>query len=309
METVPSTWFIEFITPDIVQQFAVKDILFHGHSKYQKVEVLDSVSFGRCLILDGKIQSCERDEFIYHEALVHPAMILHPKPETVFIAGGGEGATLREVLAHNTVKKVVMVDIDEEVVEICKKLLPGHHQGSFEDPRVELLHMDAREYLYNTKERFDVIIIDLPEPIEGGPAYLLYTQKFYEMLKTKLAKDATFALQSGTTSLGVTGVYAAINNTLKTAFSVVVPYEANVPSFGTTWGFSLSSLKFDPHSLSSEEVDRRIASRVSKKLLFYDGHTHQGLFFIPKYLRDALAKETMVITEDRPVFIPGRRHA
>ena len=303
METVPSTWFMEFVTPDTIQQFAVKDVLYFGQSKFQKVEVIETVSFGKCLVLDGKIQSCETDEFIYHEALVHPPMILHPNPETVFIAGGGEGATLREVLAHKTVRKVVMVDIDVEVIDICKRLLPAHHQGSFDDPRVELLHMDAREYLAETKERFDVIIIDLSEPIEGGPAYLLYTQKFYEMLKSKLSDNATFALQSGSTALGVTDVYTAINNTLKTAFSIVAPYEANVPSFGTTWGFSLASLKFDPLQLSPDEVDRRIANRVSKTLRFYDGHTHQGLFFIPKYLRDEMARETRVITEDNPVFV------
>lgn len=303
METVPSTWFMEFVTPDTIQQFAVKDVLYFGQSKFQKVEVIETVSFGKCLVLDGKIQSCETDEFIYHEALVHPPMILHPNPETVFIAGGGEGATLREVLAHKTVRKVVMVDIDVEVIDICKRLLPAHHQGSFDDPRVELLHMDAKEYLAETKERFDVIIIDLSEPIEGGPAYLLYTQKFYEMLKSKLSDNATFALQSGSTALGVTDVYTAINNTLKTAFSIVAPYEANVPSFGTTWGFSLASLKFDPLQLSPDEVDRRIADRVSKTLRFYDGHTHQGLFFIPKYLRDEMARETRVITEDNPVFI------
>ena len=303
MGTVPSTWFMEFVTPDTIQQFAVKDVLYFGQSKFQKVEVIETVSFGKCLVLDGKIQSCETDEFIYHEALVHPPMILHPNPETVFIAGGGEGATLREVLAHKTVRKVVMVDIDVEVIDICKRLLPAHHQGSFDDPRVELLHMDAKEYLAETKERFDVIIIDLSEPIEGGPAYLLYTQKFYEMLKSKLSDNATFALQSGSTALGVTDVYTAINNTLKTAFSIVAPYEANVPSFGTTWGFSLASLKFDPLQLSPDEVDRRIADRVSKTLRFYDGHTHQGLFFIPKYLRDEMARETRVITEDNPVFI------
>ncbi|MCL0081860.1 polyamine aminopropyltransferase [Dehalococcoidia bacterium] len=304
MARVPSTWFMEFVTPDTIQQFAVKDVLYFGRSKYQTVEVIETVSFGKCLILDGKIQSCEKDEFIYHEALVHPAMILHPNPETVFIAGGGEGATLREVLAHKTVKKVVMVDIDAEVIDICKRLLPAHHQGSFDDPRVELLHLDARKYLAETKERFDVIIIDLPEPIEGGPAYLLYTETFYRLLKDKLAADATFALQAGSTCLGTTRVYTAINNTLKTAFSVVAPYEVNVPSFGGPWGFSLASLKFDPLRLSPEEVDRRISHRLNKPLTFYDGQTHQGLFFIPKYLRDAMDSETMVITEDNPVFIP-----
>ena len=267
--------------------------------------MIETCAFGKCLILDGKIQSCESDEFIYHEALVQPVMILHPNPRTVFIAGGGEGATLREVLSHKTVQKVVMVDIDREVIELCKKYLPAHHQGSFDDPRVELLHMDAKQYIEETGEKFDVVIIDLPEPIENGPCYLLYTQNFYEMLKSKMADDATFALQSGATLLGITQVYLAVNNTLSTAFPVSIPYEASVPSFGGPWGFTLNSMIHHPHELSAEEVDRRIAERVTKELKYYDGHTHQGLFYIPKYLRDMLNEETTIITEENPVFIPG----
>ena len=105
--------------------------------------------------MDGKIQSSEMDEFIYHEALTHPPMITHPHPETVFIAGGGEGATLREVLAHTSVKRAVMVDIDEEAVDICRRFLPFLSQGSFEDDRAELLYLDAREYLAESEEKFD----------------------------------------------------------------------------------------------------------------------------------------------------------
>lgn len=305
MQDTPSNWFVEFVTPDTIQQFAIKDVLYYGKSQFQKVEMVETAAFGKCLILDGKIQSCEEDEFIYHEALVQPAMILHPNPQTVFIAGGGEGATLREVLSHNTVKRVVMVDIDAEVISLCKQYLPNHHQGAFDDPRVELLHMDARQYLQETTEKFDVIIIDLPEPVEGGPAYLLYTRKFYEMLKTRMPPDATFAVQSGATLLGITIVYLAVNNTLRSAFPISIPYEANVPSFGGPWGFTLNGLMLDPLQLSPSDVDERIASRVTRPLRFYDGHTHQGLFYIPKYLRDSLARETTIITEENPVFIPG----
>ncbi len=305
MLNAPSNWFMEFVTPDNIQQFSIKNILYCGQSKYQRVELLESTLYGRCLILDGKVQSCEADEFIYHEALIHPPMILHPEPETVFIAGGGEGATLREILAHRTVKKVVMVDIDREVIELCKKYLPNHHQGSFEDPRLTLLHMDARKYLEETEEKFDVIIMDLPEPIEGGPAYLLYTRRFYEMVYSKLSESGTFVTQSGAAISGITRVFTAVINTLKQVFPIVAPYEATVPSFGGPWAFSLASKKVDPRDLSVEEIDRRIASRIGAPLRFYDGTTHRGLFFVPKYLRDAVVRETHVITEDHPVFIPG----
>ena len=154
--------------PDLAMMLQVRQVLYSGETAYQRVEILESELFGRSLVLDGKTQSTERDEHLYHEALVHPAMLLHLGPRTVFIGGGGEGGTLREVLAHRSVERVVMLDLDREVVDLCRRYLPQHHQGSFNDPRVELCHQDAREYLANSDERFDVMIMDLVDPLEGG---------------------------------------------------------------------------------------------------------------------------------------------
>lgn len=302
MKEMPTNWFWEFVTPHLIQQFSISDILYSGKSEFQSIQVIDTPGFGKCLILDGKIQCSEADEFIYHESLVHPPMITHPKPETVFIAGGGEGATLREVLGHSTVKRVVMVDIDKEVPDICKRFLPSLGQDSFEDSRVELLHADAQKYLDETREKFDVIIIDLTEPLEEGPAYLLYTQEFYQGLKEKLTQDGLVALQSGSTSMVISLGFIAVANTLRTAFSVVAPYQAEIPSFGGTWGFAVASQNLDPRELSPEEVDRRLSRRVSKPLRFYDGLTHRGMFSIPKYLREEMAREKRIITKDQPLF-------
>jgi len=299
---MPTNWFWEYVTPHLIQQFSISDILYSGKSEFQSIQVIDTPSFGRCLILDGKIQCSEADEFIYHESLVHPPMITHPQPETVFIAGGGEGATLREVLAHSTVKRVVMVDIDKKVPDICKEFLPSLGQGSFEDSRVELLHMDAMKYLDETQQKFDVIIIDLTEPLEESPAYLLYTQEFYQGLKEKLTQDGLVALQSGSTSMVISLGFIAVANTLRTAFSVVAPYQAEIPSFGGSWGFAVASQNLDPRELSTEEVDRRLSRRVSKPLRFYDGLTHRGMFSIPKYLRAEMAREKRIITKDQPLF-------
>ncbi len=302
MKEMSANWFWEFVTPHLIQQFSISDILYNGKTEFQSVQVIDTPGFGKCLILDGKIQCSEVDEFIYHESLVHPPMITHPKPETVFIVGGGEGATLREVLAHGTVKRVVMVDIDKQVVGISKEFLPSLSQGSFEDSRLELLHVDALKYLDETQEKFDVVIIDLTEPLEEGPAYLLYTREFYQGLKDKLAPDGVVALQSGSTSMIISLGFIAVANTLRTAFSVVAPYQAEIPSFGGTWGFTVASQSLDPLELSPEEVDRRISSRINKTLRFYDGLTHRGIFSIPKYLREEMAREKRIITRDKPLF-------
>jgi spermidine synthase len=297
-------WFHDYVTPDMVQSYSIKEVVYSGRTQYQSVEIIESGGLGRCLILDGKIQSSEWDEFIYHEALVHPPMIAHPHPERVFIAGGGEGATLREVLAHSSVKRVVMVDIDEEVIDICRRFLPSWHQGSFEDSRLELRFVDAKKYLeecVDKGEKFDVVVLDLPEPIEEGPAYLLHTKEFYQVVRETLAPDGIISLQAGASSWGNHRCFTAVVNTLKAVFPLVFPYDTFIPSYGGTWGFALASQKLslpDP-----AEVGRSISSRLNKPLRFYDGLTHQGLFSLPKNLREAMDSEITVITIDKPFFI------
>ncbi len=297
-------WFQDYVTPDIVQSYSIKEVIYSGRTQFQSVEIIESGGLGRCLILDGKIQSSEWDEFIYHEALVHPPMIAHPRPERVFIAGGGEGATLREVLDHSSMKGVVMVDIDEEVIDICRRLHPTWHQGSFEDSRLELRFVDARKYLeecVNMGDKFDVFILDLPEPIEEGPAYLLHTTEFYQVGREKLAPDGIISLQAGSSSWGNHRCFTAIINTLKAVFPLVFPYDTFIPSYGGTWGFALASPKLSPPTAA--EVERRIASRMAGGLRFYDGIAQQGLFSLPKNLREAIAEEQRVITTEQPFFI------
>ena len=303
MDTDPDKWFYDRVSRNLIQLHSIEEVLYTGQSKFQSIQIIGTGSFGKCLVLDGKIQSSEVDEFIYHEALVQPAMIIHPCPETVFIAGGGEGATIREVLSHNTVKRAVMVDIDEEVVAICQKFLPNHSRGSFEDRRSELHHVDARDYLANSEELFDIIIIDLPDPIEEGPAYLLYTQEFYQLVRHRLTANGIITVQAGSAAWTELLNFTAVSNTLKSVFPIVCPYQVDVPSFGGPWGFCLASLNLNPILLSVTEVDDRISARALTGLRFYDGLTHQGMFSLPKHLRVELSKQTSLITDNEPLYI------
>jgi len=306
MDTDPDKWFHDRIGENLIQLHSIQEVLYRGKTKFQSIEIIRTGSFGICLVLDGKIQSSEVDEFIYHEALVQPAMITHPCPETVFIAGGGEGATLREVLSHNTVKRAVMVDIDEEVITICKRYLPNHNQGAFKDKRTELYHMDARNYLTECEEAFDIIIIDLPDPIEEGPAYLLYTQEFYQLVGERLSANGIISVQAGSASLNELLNLTAVNNTLKSVFPIVQVYQVDMPCFGGPWGFCLASLNLDPVQLSVSEVDDRISARSLNGLRFYDGLSHQGMFSLPKYIRDELSAQTRLITDKEPLYLyPG----
>ena len=195
----PGDWHYELITPDLYQAERIRQTYYSGRTPFQDVVVMEGAAFGRSLVLDGKTQSTEVDEFAYHEGLVHPSMIAHDEPRSVFVAGGGEGATIREVLKHNTVDRVVMVDIDRKVVELCREHLPNHHRNSFDDSRVELIHDDCLSYLESNAERFDVFIIDVPDPLEAGPAYLLYTQEFYALLRERMNPHGMMVAQSGPT--------------------------------------------------------------------------------------------------------------
>ena len=297
-------WHYELITPGLLQTEQRLRVFYRGQTEYQHVEVMDGATFGRTLVLDGKTQSTEVDEFAYHEALVHPSMIAHPNPKSVFVAGGGEGATIREVMSHRSVEQVVMVDIDKQVVDLCREYLPNHHQGSFDDPRLELHHMDALEFLEDTSLRFDVVIIDVPDPLEAGPAYLLFTQEFYSLLKERLRPGGLMVAQSGPTGPAFyEQCFSAVANTVGSVFSGVYLSEAFVPSFGTTWGFVIGSTGPDPTSLSVEETDSRISDRIEGELRFLDGIALRGMTSVPKYLRKAVDAEEKIITRDNPIFV------
>ncbi len=283
----------------------MRGIIYEGDTRWQHVQLLETAPFGRMLALDGKTQSSEADEWAYHEALVHPVMTAHSNPERVMVAGGGEGATIREVLRHKQVKEIVMVDLDREVVELCKTHLPNHHQGAFDDSRVSLLYEDALAYLEQRATPFDVIIIDVPDPLEGGPAYLLYTVEFYQLVRSRLGPGGLMVAQSGPTSpTNVHEVFTAVAHTMREAFDHVSGCQVNVPSFGTMWGFIACGGADAPvvADLPPAEVDARLAARIESPLRFYDGVAHRGIFSLPKYIRDSAAADTRTITRDNPLY-------
>ena len=294
-------WHIEFYAPDEAHMRGISKIYASEKTPYQKVEVIQSNHYGKCLILDGHMQSAQLDEFIYHENLVHPAMVTCPEPKKVIIIGGGEGATLYEVLRHKTVEKAWMIDIDKRVVELCEQYLPEWGRGAFKDKRTVLRFEDGRKFLEKSKEKFDVVIIDIPEPVEEGPAYLLYTEEFYRMVSGKLSENGMVSLQSGCSAEKELRCLAAVHNTLKKVFPLVYSWPVNVPSFDIPWSFTLASNKADAKLMKREQVDKILKERKVGELKYYDGETHEGIFFIPKYIRDGFSKIKEVIRDNKPL--------
>ncbi len=295
-------WLKEWFTPHESHSHGIRKYLVHTQTQFQKAIVADTYSFGRCLILDGEMQSSQLDEFIYHESLVHPAMITHPNPKTVLILGGGEGATVRELLKHKSLEQVTMVDIDGEVIEFCKKYLEPWHKGCFSSKKLRLIVGDAKEFIETREEKFDVIISDLPSPIEDGPAYQLYTLEFYRILIQRLNKGGIFVMQAGSGNLLQFELHQVLFSTLQHVFKFVRPFYAHVPSFDVPWAFLISSDSHDPLTLGIDTISKILRKRVKGKLDFYDGTTHLGIFHPPKHIRQLLHGETRAITKKKPIY-------
>ena len=282
--------------------YQVEKMVLEGRTQYQTYQIAHVPRFGKSLFLDYNIQTSLMDEHIFHECMSQPAMTLHPNPRKVAICGGGEGATLREALAHNTVESAVMIDIDEELVDMVKVHMPEWHQGSFEDPRTTLLHMDARQYLVDNKgANFDVILSDLPNPHEDGPGQMLFTKEYFKICADAMSDDGVFAMQAGCANMNYPECMACCIKTLesmKETFPFVRGYWGFVTTFFMPWGFVLASKTHDPALLTEAEIAARFAQRgVSTK--YYTPRFHDAVFTLPDYLLQA-TQEARILTDAEP---------
>jgi len=294
-------YYLESFTENFCRLLKVEKVLYQGRTKHQLVDCFHNKIFGKVLFLDKKIQSAQIDEFIFHEALVHPALLTHSSPKKVLIVGGGEGATLREVLKHNSLERVNMLDIDRELVELCKEYLPEWSRGAFSNTKTKLIFHDARQYIENTRQKFDVIISDLTEPLRAGPSVFLFTKEFFIKIFEALHENGIFVLQAGSTDPHYHHFFTSCVKTLEGIFPLVRPYLTFIFSFSLPWGFVLASKKEDPLKLDEKELLRRIRQRRIRKLRFYHPGLHGSLFSLPLYLVQALKKGE--ILKDKKPFI------
>jgi spermidine synthase len=292
-------YFVETFTENLIRNIKVEKVLFEGKTKYQYVQIFENRMLGKMLFLDKKIQSAAIDESIFHESLVHPALMTHRNPQNVLIIGGGEGATLREVLRHECVRKAIMVDIDKQLVRLCQEHLPEWSSGAFSDPRIKVVFGDALKYVEKCRTKFDVIISDLTEPINRGPSVYLFTEEFYKKVSRILKDDGVFVLQAGSTDILYNQFFSSCFRTLERVFPVVRPYWTFMFSFYSPWGFVMASWKEDPLNGDEKTLKTRIKDRQIKKLVYYHPGIHRGLFALPLYLERALKKGD-ILTDKKP---------
>jgi len=268
----------EYQTPASGLFFTAKKVLHGGRSRFQTIEIILNKDYGRVLFLDGLVQTTERDEFYYHEMLVHPAMACHPRPERVLIIGGGDGGALREVLKHR-VKKAWMVEIDGQVIEACREHFPWL-RPAFTDRRAELVVADGNVFIDRTTERFDVIIVDSSDPV--GPSTVLHQEAFYRKLKSRLKPGGIIAAQAGSLMLHQDS-HARKSVFLKKIFRHSELYLGPVPTYPVgMWCYNFLSDKIDPKSV------RRL--RLPKGLKYLNEDVFRGAFALPNFLKNKLSR-------------------
>ncbi|HEY0612982.1 MAG TPA: hypothetical protein VGC96_00010 [Candidatus Elarobacter sp.] len=283
-------WYTEQFAPTELHAHAIDETYYAGRTPFQSVAVLRTPVFGKMLVLDGDTQSSQADEKIYHETLVHPAMAAAGDRAEVLILGGGEGATLREVLRDSSVRRCTMVDIDGDVVELSKKYLPEWSDGAFDDPRARVIIGDALRFLKEDRDRYGVVISDLTEPLPDSPSFPLFNGEVFRDVKTRLVPGGVYVLQASTAGFHNMALHAKMARSLRGYFRHVRSFYTHVPAFDNDWAFLACSDEVDVAGTPAERVEA-YAGGLRGDDFFYDAETHRRLFALPLYLRRELAKD------------------
>ncbi len=283
-------WYTEQFAPTELHAHAIDETYFAGRTQFQSVAVLRTAVFGKMLVLDGDTQSSQADEKIYHESLVHPALASVDRRSEVLILGGGEGATLREVLRAPGVRRCTMVDIDGQVVELAKRFLPEWSDGAFDDPRARVIIGDALTFLKEDRDRYDVVISDLTEPLADSPSFPLFNGEVFADVKLRLAPRGVYVLQASTAGFHNMALHAKMARSLLRFFGHVRSFYAHVPAFDNDWAFIACSDDVDVAATDPARIDTYVGGLRGENF-FYDAETHRRLFALPLYLRRELAKD------------------
>lgn len=274
-------WFTEIHTPNFTLGLRVRETLHREKTPYQELAVLDTFEFGRMLVLDGIIQTTEKDEFVYHEMLVHIPLFTHPRPRRVMVVGGGDGGTVREVLRHPTVEEVELVEIDERVIEVSRRFLPSLSQA-LDDPRVTVKVTDGIKRVGEARGEFDVILVDSTDPV--GPAVGLFHEGFYAAASRALGPGGVFAAQTECPWVTPETTLRAFRG-IAASFPVTRLYTAKVPTYSNwSWSFTVGSLGRDP---LAPEVPGPEADRLPTR--YYTGALHRAAFVLPRFVEELIA--------------------
>jgi spermidine synthase len=283
-------WYTEQFAPSEIHAHAIDETYYVGRTEFQSIAVLSTPVFGKLLVLDGDTQSSQADEKIYHETLVHPALSAIDDRAEVLILGGGEGATLREVLRDPSVGRCTMVDIDGRVVELAQRYLREWSDGAFDDPRAQVIIADAVRFLVEDGGTYGAIISDLTEPLPDSPSFPLFNGEVFRTIKARLAPGGVYVLQASTAGFHTMALHAKMARSLRPHFRNVRSFYTHVPSFDNDWAFLACSDAVDVAATDPARIDAYVDALRGENW-FYDAETHRRLFALPRYLRAELAQD------------------
>ncbi|MDX8291185.1 polyamine aminopropyltransferase [Metabacillus indicus] len=273
-----SLWFTEKQTNSFGITGKVRRTLESEQTDFQQLDMLETEEFGNMLLLDGMVMTSEKDEFVYHEMIVHVPLNTHPSPKKVLVVGGGDGGTIREVLKHPAVESVMQVEIDGKVVEYSKKHLPSI-SSSYGDSRVKLLIGDGYEHILNCENVYDVILVDSTEPV--GPAAGLFTRGFYAGISKALKHDGMFVAQTDNPWFK-SDLIKNVMNDAGEVFPITRLYTCNIPTYPSgMWTFTLGSKKYDPLEVTVENI-REMDTK------YYTPELHHASFVLPKFVKQLI---------------------
>lgn len=275
-------WYLEELSQRWQQGLLITEKLADVTSPFQHIEMFQTLNWGKLLVIDGKIQACEFDEFVYHEMIAHLALLSHPNPQKVMVMGGGDGGTLREALRHPSVTKATLVEIDKEVIRICQEHMPTLSSCIEQDPRVELFTDDAAIFIRQAQD-LDAILVDSSDP--EGPSESLFSLDFYRSLKGALKSDGVIALQAGSPFFFEEQLKKAFLE-LSQVFKYVRPYSIQIPTYpGGTWCLVTASDHVDPLLVTPACLQERMLERRIANLRYYSPSMHHASLTLPPFMQ------------------------
>ena len=275
-------WFDEPLGVGLQLGLQVESVVFRETTEHQDLVIYETSQWGRVMALDGIMQVCERDEFIYHEMLTHVPILAHGDARNVCVIGGGDGGILREALRH-PVDRVTMVEIDASVIEICAAHLPSISNGAFDDPRTDLVIADGAHFIAETEKRFDVIIVDSTDPI--GPGEVLFTDEFYGHCQSRLTEGGIVVTQSGVAMIQGEELTTTVRR-LSEHFADSSAYIAPIPTYaGGFMAFGWGTDNPDLRQLPAETLAQRYG-KVDIQTRYYNPGLHVGAFALPTYIAE-----------------------
>lgn len=266
-------WLKEQHTESYSVSWKIKEVIYQTRTPYQQLAIVEFYELGRALVLDGIVQTTEKDEYIYHEMIAHVPMFSLSQPEQVLVIGGGDGGTVREVLKHTSIKRVVLAEIDEEVINACRRYLP-QTAASLDDPRVELAIGDGIKYVAGQKKAFDLIIVDSSDPV--GPAEPLFGHEFYQLAKQALRPGGAVVAQTES-PLFYPQAFARAIKAMQKNFANTNTYLTAIPSYvGGFWTFTMAS---------DSELKPAWPTELPFSTLYYTPEVHQAAFALPPFIK------------------------